>query len=57
MCKYRVKQDLLNSSSHEICYWESFAESKFDAKFVNTAYQVCVFKINRMFGTKHSETN
>ena len=48
-------------SSHKICYHESFIESKFDAKFVNTVksatYQVCVFKSNQMFGTKRLETN
>ena len=44
-----------------IYYCESFRESKFDIKYVNTVksitQQVRVFKSNRMFGTKNSKAN
>ena len=42
-------------STHGICYHESFAESKFDAKYVNTVKSGTVFKSNQMFETKHLE--
>ena len=50
----------INKFLVKICYCESFIESKFDAKFVNTGksttYEVCVFKSNRMFRAKNSKT-
>ena len=44
-------------------YYESFAGSKFDVKYVSTVklisttYYVSAFKSNRKFRTKHSKTS
>ena len=70
MCRYRVNQQLivlnLNSVSiNKILVMdfiiESFTESKVDVKYISTVKSttqlVGVFKSNRMFGTKPSETN
>ena len=61
MDRYRVNQHLIVLNfSRIINYCESVTESTFDVKYVNavksTSQQVCVFKSNRMFGTKHLKT-
>ena len=66
----RVNQHLIDLNLYSVSiinisvstyYCESSTESKFDVKFVNTVksttYQVRIFKINQIFGTKHSKTN
>ena len=68
MRRSRVNQHLIvkqcfnqQNSSHGIYYYESFTESKFDAKYVNTVklatYQLRVFKSNQIVGTKPSKKN
>ena len=68
MRRSRVNQHLIvkqcfnqQNSSHGIYYYESFTESKFDAKYVNTVksanYQLRVFKSNQIVGTKPYGTN
>ena len=62
MNRYRVNQHLIVLNFSRIIYYcKSVAESTLDVKYVNavkpTTQQVCVFKSNRMFGTKHLKTN
>ena len=68
MSRYGVNQHLIVLNLYSVSInkilvteLESFAESKFDIKYVDAVKAITqygrLFKSNQMFGTKHSKTN